>query len=505
MDENKEANSKSQIKIGTILGYVAFAISILSGLFLTPFIIKTIGNSAYGIYTLSNSIIALFLLDFGLSTTTNVFLSKYKANNNKKQAEKFLNTVFKVYLIIALAILLVFIVAYFLVDYIYPGLSTSEKADLKVCLLITGLFSVISFPFTPFTGVLNADERYIFLKSVEILDKVLILGLSFIILKCGFGLYGLVFVHVIVGVICVTLRVFFCFKFLKTKIKIKEKASNNLRLIITYSIWTAIISIFSRLIFNVTPSILGIVSNSTEIAIFGIISTIEGYVFTFGSIMTVFFLPKIARIMETENYLDKLQKFAITVGEIQFLITSLIVFGFASCGDSFILLWVKNPVYEKAYLCILLICAHQLISIPQIIYQNSLLLVGKVKALAIISVVKAALNLGLSFLLSYYFGALGASIAISIARLFELIANNFLYKSALKISLWEFYKSSILSCILIAAIPFAVCATLRNFLKFSNLINFLMYGSIFVAVFFVLLFVVKRNKIKYWITSFIKR
>ena len=210
MENLVEKASTNQIKIGTILGYVALLISILYGLIITPWIIETIGEGAFGIYTLSNSIISMFLLDFGLSTTTNVFLSKYKANNDLEGEQKFLGVIFKLYFIISIVIFLIFLILFFVADYIYVGLTLEERADLKICLLITGLFSVVSFPFTPFLGILKANEKFIFVKNVEIINKILLIGLTIISIECGFGLYGLVAVHAIVGLISVALRIIFC-------------------------------------------------------------------------------------------------------------------------------------------------------------------------------------------------------------------------------------------------------------------------------------------------------
>ena len=70
-----EKNSRRNIKLGGLLGYLALGINIIFGLFFTPWVIATLGTSDYGVYTLATSIINLFLIDFGLSTTTSVFSS----------------------------------------------------------------------------------------------------------------------------------------------------------------------------------------------------------------------------------------------------------------------------------------------------------------------------------------------------------------------------------------------------------------------------------------------
>lgn len=65
----KIKNDKNiQIKVGGILSYVSIFINILAGLIYTPWMIQEIGPSQYGLFTLANSLISLFLIDFGLSS-----------------------------------------------------------------------------------------------------------------------------------------------------------------------------------------------------------------------------------------------------------------------------------------------------------------------------------------------------------------------------------------------------------------------------------------------------
>ena len=76
LDSRQEQKSSKSIGWGTVLGYIGLALSIVSGLLFTPWIKEAIGKSDYGIYTLSTSLVNIFLLDFGLSATANTFLAR---------------------------------------------------------------------------------------------------------------------------------------------------------------------------------------------------------------------------------------------------------------------------------------------------------------------------------------------------------------------------------------------------------------------------------------------
>ena len=145
--QNVEKAANRKIAAGTILGYAALTVSILSGLFFTPWIKRTIGNEMYGIYTLAQSIMNLFLMDFGLSTSMNAYLSKYRAEGNIRDESRFLSATLKIYLFLDLLMFIIFTALYFLIEHIYSGLTPEEIPILKSVLLSPPLDKLVITPF----------------------------------------------------------------------------------------------------------------------------------------------------------------------------------------------------------------------------------------------------------------------------------------------------------------------------------------------------------------------
>ena len=106
--------SKSrQLKIGAILSYVSIIVNVIAGLIYTPWMVNQIGKSQYGLYTLANSLIALFLLDFGLGSATTRYVSKYRAEGDEEKVSNFLGVIYKLYLIIDAIIFSVLLILFF--------------------------------------------------------------------------------------------------------------------------------------------------------------------------------------------------------------------------------------------------------------------------------------------------------------------------------------------------------------------------------------------------------
>ena len=97
-----------QLSIGACISYIAIGINIIAGLFFTPLLIDAIGENQYALYTLSTSFISLFLVDFGLSSATSSYISKFRANNEEEKIADFLGVIYKLYFFITIIIAIVF-------------------------------------------------------------------------------------------------------------------------------------------------------------------------------------------------------------------------------------------------------------------------------------------------------------------------------------------------------------------------------------------------------------
>ena len=68
-----------QVVFGALISYIAIAFNVISGLLYTPWMIHSIGDDKYALYTLALSIINIFLMDFGIGSAVTKFLSNYYA------------------------------------------------------------------------------------------------------------------------------------------------------------------------------------------------------------------------------------------------------------------------------------------------------------------------------------------------------------------------------------------------------------------------------------------
>jgi len=490
MIKNKPVN---QITLGAVLSYISIAINILAGLLYTPWMIKQIGQSNYGLYTLANSLIALFLVDFGLSSATARYISKYRAEGDEEKVSNFLGAIYKLYLIIDVVIFATLVVVFFFIENIYKSLTPEELNAFKIIYVIAGGFAVINFPFVTLNGILTAYEKFIQQKLADVLYRILFVGTMIIALLMGYGLYALVSIHAVVGLIIIVYKLAVIKKTTPVRVNFLFKEKSLFKEIFSFSIWVTVSTIAQRLIFNITPSILGIVSNSTAIAVFGVITTIEGYVYTLTTAINGMFMPKISKLCIEKNDTKELSNLFIRVGKYQYFINGLIITGFIVLGSLFINLWVGDS-FQDAYYGILLVTVPSLFYNSLQIANTTMIVQNKVKETAFANLATGLINVILSAFLSMIFGVLGACVSICIAYSFRAITLNILYKKLLHLDIKSFVKNCYLKMSIPMIITVPIGYVLLNFLPNNSWMSFIIVGVVLSIIYFISSFILGLNK-----------
>lgn len=485
-------NSSKQIKLGAMFSYVAIAFNMIAGLIYTPWMIEQIGQQNYGLYTLATSLITMFVMDFGMSAAVTRFISRYNANGDQKGVNDFLGVVYKLYLLIDAVIFVALICVYFFVDIIYTNLSPAELETFKVLYIIVATFSVISFPFTNLNGILTAYEKFIQLKVCDLFHKIFIIIMMVIALLLGYGVYALVSVNAVAGLLVIVIKLVIIRKQTKARVNFAYFDKNILREIFGFSVWTTVGSIMQRLIFNITPSIIAAVSvtGTVGVAVFGLASTIEGYVYTFATAINGMFMPRISRIIVEGKKEDELMPLMVKVGRIQTMIIGILTVGFISLGKSFIVYIWDKPDFALSYFCAVILIIPSFFYLPMQIGNTTLIVENKVKLQAYVFMIMGGINVVCSLILSRFFGAIGASISIFIAYMVRTTLMGGIYHKILKLNMIYFVKETFLKLtpqLLISLIIGLICEY-GNPLQ-NVYIRFCINGIILVAVYFTLMWV----------------
>lgn len=480
----------NQLKIGAIISYIGLAINIIVGLIYTPWMINTIGKADYGLYTLALSVISLFVFDFGIGQAVTRFIAKYLAEGDQEKANNCLGLVYKLYLYIDIFIFLLLAGIYFFIPDIYKELSSDEIEKFKIIYIAVAFFSVLSFPFIPVNGVLTANEKFIQLKLCDLAHKLIIVFTMTACLLLGYGLYALVWVNIIAGLLTIGFKLYFIKRDTQTSVNLQYKNKAEFREILGFSGWVTIRSLAERLIFTVSPSILGIVSGSVEIALFGIVNVLEGYVFSFAGALNGLFLPRVSQIAADPN--SDIFPLMVKVGRLLYLVIGLIIIGFIAVGNEFIDVWLGTS-YETVYFSTVLVIVPSLIYVPHEIGLSAITVQNKVKEQAIVYVAMSMVNIVLGIILARIYGCLGLCIAIFIAYTIKTIGTDVILKRSLSIDVTRFYNN-VIFCMGIPMLITLILSFLYKTMPVHGTLGFIVKGTLVVITYIIVMWRLSMSK-----------
>ena len=127
----------NQRKIGVILSYLSIIINTIIQLLYTPLLIRMLGQSEYGLYSLVASIIGyLTVLDLGFGNAIIVFTAKYR-EQKKYEEEKKLHGMFRIiFFIIGIIAAFLGLILYFNINNIFgKSMNSTELQKMKIMML----------------------------------------------------------------------------------------------------------------------------------------------------------------------------------------------------------------------------------------------------------------------------------------------------------------------------------------------------------------------------------
>jgi O-antigen/teichoic acid export membrane protein len=192
----------NEVKAGALLSYASIFVSIIIGLLYTPIMLRLLGQSEYGLYSLIGSVVGyLSILDLGLGNA----IVRYTARNRAvgdKEAESSLNGMFiALYSVIAVLTIAIGAVLYINIDNMFAAsLSAIELQKAKIMMLLLIFNFAVSFPLGVFSSLIQAHEKFVFFKLLGIVRSVLNPLIILPLLFFGYGSVAMVVVHTVLNI-----------------------------------------------------------------------------------------------------------------------------------------------------------------------------------------------------------------------------------------------------------------------------------------------------------------
>jgi len=494
--------------MGALLSYLSLILSVVIALVYTPIMIKTLGQAEYGVYSLMAAFVGyLTILDMGLGNAIVRYVARTRANNDRNEESKLSGMFLILFTILGIIVGLIGAVMYYQIDLLFGNKLDAEELKLakQMAIILIANFA-ISFPLSVFGALIQAHERFIFIKLIAIIRSVIVPLVTVPLLFMGHSSIMLVTISSLVNIICLLINVFYCFKKLKVKVQFGHFDKHLLKEILIYSSFIFLNAIMDKIYWSTDQIILGAVTGVNQVAVYAIAMQFLMIYMSISTAISGLFLPKIS-IMEKNGATSKeFSDFFIKVGRIQTHIIGMFFGGFILLGQEFIYFWVGDR-YENAFYIVLVIMIPLTISL----IQNTGISILQAKNLhafrSVAFLIVAFVNVIISIPIAKTHGSIGVAVVTG-STLFinQVVILNPYYYFKLKISILSFW-ANISKSVLVLLIASLLTLFLNSvFVIDFLLIKLILNGIIFVVIYSVLTWLISMNKFeKDLVMGFLKR
>lgn len=485
---------KSQRKTGLVISYFNFAISIVGNFWLTPALIRLLGDTQYGLYQIMRSMGGMLLMfNLGVSSMVARGIARSQVQNTDEK-QRTLAIGLTLSAVLALIVAAVSWAVYALIPSFYQ--TSYPSAQLAQAQQVFGLFAAASICHIltdVFSGCLIGHERFAANALVVTLKYILRFGLLYGCILKGADAAALAAVDLMVGAAGLLLLAGYALLVLKERPVFTDMHLQEWRGMFVFCAAVLLQEIVSQLNTHMDPILLGrfaaaagtVTMYSSALVIYNLyhhlVSMIGGY-----------YLARASRLVAKNATGAQLTDMLIPPGRFQAVIALGGIGGFALFGRHFIALWIGES-YQDAYGVTLLLMIPALIPLVQTSVLSVLDAQFKRMYRSLILLLCTVLNVIVSLTLMRWIGHWGAAIgtAISVLLGHGWLMNRF-YAQKIGLEIPRMFRSVFRPALAPAALSCLFCLPLTQLPQTWP--AFAVQCTVFAAAYALLLFTHNRKK-----------
>lgn len=432
----------NQLKAGALLSYISIALHNIIGLLYTPFMLRMLGQSEYGLYSLVESVVAyLTILDFGFGNAIVRYTAKFRAEEKEQEQWEMFGMFFLLYIVIGIVAFIAGLVLYFNTGNMFSSTMTEEEIHKINVMMLLMVFNIaVTFPMSIWGAIIMAYENFVFQKLVGIVRIILNPIVMIVLLLMGYKAIAMVVITTIFNVITLLINFWYCKHKLHIKVKFGRFKWGFFKEVSIYSFWIFLNSIMDRIYWSTGQFVLGMFKGAAAVAVYAVAIRLQGIFMSFSTAISGVFLPKVTGMVSKKNSEKEVSDLFVRTGRIQYIVLAFVLSGFIIFGKQFICIWAGNE-YEEAYWIAL--CFFIPLTVPLIQNLGITILQARnqMQFRSIIYLIIALASLGISIPLTKRYGGIGCAMGTSIALIIgQIIIMNIYYQKVIHLEIGRFWK-----------------------------------------------------------------
>ena len=417
---------KIQIIKNVSSSWFSLGVNILVGIFLSPFILHRLGDSAFGIWVLIFSITGYYgLFDLGIRSSIVRYVSKFAATNDREAAAKLINTSLFTYCCVGALSFLITILVAVNTNSMFR-LPAEFRSTAGWLFFMAGTAVALGFPLGIFGGVLEGLQKFYVLNWTNVVSTLLRAALIVYFLSRGYGLLTITFITVVLPIFASIVRGAIALRILPVPLGWHYIDRSTLKEIAHYSSATFITIVASRLRFKTDEIVIGTMLSVAAVTYFNIGARIVDYAGEVVTSLSQIFVPMSSQ-SDAQGDLNRLRKILVAGNRFCAFIIFPICAILIILGKSVIEVWVGRRYIATSYPVLVLMIIPSTLFFAQAASGRILFGMGKHRTLALVNLAEGIANLALSIALVRPYGiigdALGTAIPLTCTMVFFLPAH----------------------------------------------------------------------------------
>ena len=482
----------NQLKAGVVLNYVVIILNTVVGLLYTPYMLRMMGQSEYGLYSLVASVIAyLTVLDLGFGNAIVRYTAKFRAEKKTEEQYEMFGMFFLLYLVIGIIAFGIGLGLYSNVGTLFGNTMTAVelgRARIMMLLLVANL--AFTFPMSIWGSIIQAYEDFVFQKSLNIFRIILNTAVMICLLHFGYKAVAMVVVQTIFNVLTLVLNFIYCRRKLNIHIYFRFKHFHwgFLKEVALYSFWIFLNAIMDRVYWSTGQFVLGATVGTAAVAVFAIAIQLEGMYMQFSTAISSVFLPKVTAMVATNRSRKEISDLFIRTGRIQYIVLAYILSGFIIFGRQFIELWA-GAGYSDAYIISLLFFIPLTVPLIQNLGITILQARNEMKFRSVLYIIIALVSLAMQIVLTRFFGGIGCAMGVSGALVVgQILIMNVYYQRRQDLDIKTFWKEISKMSIIPIVLIFSSMLVIRHFFALDSwgklILGIAAFSLVYIPLFF---------------------
>lgn len=391
--------------------WVGYGANLAVMFFMSPFVVHTLGDVNYGVWTLMVSMTGyLGMVELGTRAGVGRFINYHLGKEDVRAVNEVVST--GIVILLALNVLLILAAAVLAIalPMVFPKIPVALIPSARIVVFLITLNLWLSFLSAPFQQVITAHERFDLTNGVDLLVLTVRTAATIWVLLAGYGLVSLALVQLgsnILGQACV--QVLARRVFPPLSIRLSLASWSRFRELFGFSVWAFASAVGYRILGAADTVVIAILLGPQWVTYYVVGTMVLYRTRHLVSKLTAIFSPRMVQDCAREDWASLRRQFR-GGNNLAMVFGILLFIGMIAFGREFIILWM-GPRFDISYPILAIYASSSLVAVAFSLISAIYSGLNRVRLSASLLLLEGIANLSLTLVLVLGFdlGLLGVA------------------------------------------------------------------------------------------------